>query len=247
MQSAIAIPIPDDGTRSRCLAVIASTMRSGSTLLKALLQEAPDVSKLSEINFQRYAGRPERLAEMWELDPRPILLLKRPAWYHEAGRYPLLPPVPGLRVIALVRDCYDTVQSLRRMSLGPAAAWSGWIVDQWLALRYWRKVTERLLTLAGEQPERIRLVRYEDLVADPVGITAGLFRFLGSSQSSGVDRYSPPQNFRWRWGTDDNSPQIRSLRVQPRRTGPPPENRLSRWIAEHPELHPLRQQLGYGS
>ncbi len=246
-------------TADRTLAVIASTMRSGSTLLKALLQEAPDISQLSEINFQRFAS-PRREASMWGLDDRPILLLKRPAWYHESGRYPRLPGVPQLRVIALVRDCYDTVESLRKMTFRAVHSWASPVVDRWLATRYWVRVSRRLLELSERFPDAgsasrnpssagtcpcVRLVRYEDLVRQPIEITADLFAFLGSQQTSGVDSYSPPAGYRWRWGTDDNSPQIRSLRVQTPKEKAWTNLRLKTCIETSPEIADLRQRLGY--
>jgi len=39
----------------KTIVLIVSSMRAGSTLLKALLAEAPDVSNLPEFNFNAYA------------------------------------------------------------------------------------------------------------------------------------------------------------------------------------------------
>jgi len=231
----------------RTLAVIASTMRSGSTLLKALLQEAPDVSQLSEINFQKFSGDSSRHAAMWKLDPRPVLLLKRPAWYHEAKSYPRLPEVDGLRVIGLVRDCYETVQSLRKMSFSKAETLAGPLFDRWLAAGYWANVTGRLADLSERMPEQVRLVRYEDLVQRPVEVTAALFQFVGSERRTGTATYSQPESYRWRWGTDDNSPNIRSLTVQPPKQQPQTNRRLVSIIESDPEVIELRRRLGYTS
>jgi hypothetical protein len=230
---------------SRSLAIIASTMRSGSTLVKALLQEAPDVSQLSEINFQKYSRDVSSLERMWQLSPRRVLLLKRPAWYHEAKSYPRLPQVESLRLIALVRDCYDTVQSLRKMSFGFAAPAASPVTDRWMATRYWVNVTRRLLELSERMPDQVRVVRYEDLVQEPVGITSELFRFIGSARMAGTDSYSKPDSYRWRWGTDDNSPNIRSLTVQAPRPKPQTNQRLVSIIDSNAEIVELRKRLGY--
>jgi hypothetical protein len=231
---------PDD----RTLAIIASTMRSGSTLLKALLQEAPDVSQLSEINFQKFVSTRSQAA-MWALDDQPILLLKRPAWYHESRRYPLLPNVHRLRVVALVRDCYDTVESLRRMTFRFAQNIAAPFSNRWLSAHYWANVSTRLADLADRDQDCVRLVRYEDLVSRPVEITAELFSFLGSSQKSGVDSYSPPAGYRWRWGTDDNSPKIRSLTVQKAKSKPIKNLSLQSIIESTPSIVAVRERLGY--
>jgi hypothetical protein len=242
--------VPDPFVRTgdcsgRTLALIVSTMRSGSTLLKALLQEAPDVSRLSEVDFQRFARPGVDPDLMWALDERPILLLKRPAWYHEAGRYPRLPKTPSRRVILLVRDCLPAVESLRKMSLGPLGGIAAPLVNGWLARRYWGRVTASLLRLAESGGPDFRLVRYEDLLAAPVDVTRRLFGFLGSRQEAGVASYQSPAGKGWRWGIDDNSPAIRSMTVQAPRPKPATESGLSRLVEGDSRLTELRRRLGY--
>lgn len=220
-------------------------MRSGSTLLKALLAFAPDVSDLNEVNFQKFAGHNPRLDRMWGLAPQRILALKRPAWYHETGCYPRLPGIADRRVILLVRDAYPTVESLRRMTLGPLAGRARPLLDSWLAKSYWRRVNERLLALSRKAPQETRLVRYEDLAARPQEVTLDLFRFIGSVQSVGTDTYSAPARRGWRWGIDDNSPKLRSLKVQSPQAGPITNPQLVDLIEQDPTLAKLRRELGY--
>ena len=57
---------------------VASTMRSGSTLLKALLAEASDVSNLPEQNFQKFVSDAQAADKIAALDDNPIIVLKRP-------------------------------------------------------------------------------------------------------------------------------------------------------------------------
>ena len=224
-------------------------MRSGSTLLKALLGEAEDVSHLAEVNFQRFARVPseEAARRIAELSPGKIVVLKRPAWHHEVATYPKLPSLASLRCVSLVRDAYPTVRSLRRMSLG---RWlgdrSGPLWNSWLVNRYWAPVTQRLIDVATELGPRGRIVRYEDVVGDPKGVTADLFRWMGSQRSEGVDSYSAPETSGgWRWGRDDGSERIRSRRVQPPREHPQEELGLSRVIENSPAANRIRRQLGY--
>lgn len=221
---------------------IASTMRSGSTLLKALLAVADDVSDLPEVNFQALADA-DGMERMRALSDRPILVMKRPAWFHEVASYPRLPPFPNRKTLLLVRDVYDTTTSLRKMVFRKAAPLTGSIGNRFFVHHYWAGVMRRLLELA-EAPDCL-VIRYEDLVADPINETARLFRFIGSSRTQGTDTYNPP-GYAWRWGRDDGGQIIRSLKVRPPH---PPDYRdtaLLRCIQNDPDIPGLRERLGYG-
>lgn len=219
-------------------------MRSGSTLLKALLAEAEDISSLPEVNFQRFQSG-DAAIRIAALAKQPIVVLKKPAWYHEVSRYPRLPAVEQVRTICLIRDAYPTVKSLRKMTFGRFAGWTPQVATRWLLQRYWRPVNERLLQLSEADPERTTLIRYEDLLAAPRDETARLFTFLGSAQNEGVDSYRPPRSYRWRWGSDDGSERIKSLQVQPPRMESQRDEALIRAIADLPDVMRLRDRLGY--
>lgn len=162
-------------SEQKTVAVLLSTMRSGSTLLKALLAQAPDVSDLPETDFQKY-GHDGGNAELEALSAEPILVLKRPGWFNEIGRYPRLPAHPRLKRIALVRDAYAFGLSARKMTFRhlPFLQRSG-IGNRFLIERYWGGVNRRLLELTQEDPETTLLVRYEDVLVDPIGQTKALF------------------------------------------------------------------------
>lgn len=231
---------------SNQIVCVASTMRSGSTLLKALLAEADDVSNLPEKDFQKFHRQPDAATVIQALDDHPIVVLKRPGWYNEIGRYPRLPNVEGLKTIVLIRDVYDTVESLRKMTFRKLAPWVGRFVDGWLAKRYWLGMTQELLNLYQQNGRDTHLVRYEDLTSNPIEETKKLFGFVGSSQTEGVDTYSKPDDFRWRWGSDDNSENIKSLKVQARPRRSQTNERLLQ-IMETPEIEEFRRKLGYVS
>jgi Sulfotransferase family len=203
---------------NRQVVVLLSTMRAGSTLLKALLAEADDVSNLPEINFQQFRSRTRAWQQITALHPNRILLLKRPAWYHEVWSYPRLPEVAAIKALILVRDAYATIVSLRRMTFGKLAACMAPLVNGYM-VQYWARVTERLGRLYDALGDEASIVRYEDLVAAPRETTRALFTFIGSRRTIGVASYREPENFQWQWGRDDGGPKIRSLRVQP----PPPQ------------------------
>lgn len=229
----------------RSVAVLLSTMRSGSTLLKALLAQAPDVCDLPETDFQRYAD-PARLAELWALGEEPILLLKRPAWFNETRRYPRLPPVAGLKRIVLVRDAYANLLSIRKMAFRhlPFLVRTG-LGNRFFTERYWQGVNRRLVDMAEMDPGYTWLVRYEDLQAEPERVTAELFRFLGSTQREGIKSYAPPKDYQWTWGKDDGGPTIRTLEVQAPKPPDYADRRLLAAIKGSDATQRLRRRLAY--
>ncbi|MGI9519538.1 MAG: sulfotransferase family protein [Pirellulaceae bacterium] len=219
-------------------------MRSGSTLLKALLAEAIDISNLPEVNFQS-PRRIERAKKRAGQKGKSIVVLKRPAWYHEANSYPQLPQLTGLRTILLVRDVYPTVMSLRKMTFGPLAGLIGRLGNRWMVEKYWARVTSNLLELEKTLGDSAICVRYEDLVSNPVETTTQLFRFLNSRQSEGVASYRKPSDYRWRWGRDDAGANIKTLQVQPPRQVQWSDSSLSSTIQECELAMRVRQTLDY--
>ncbi len=237
---------------NRRLVIIASTMRSGSTLLKALLGEAHDVSNLKEVNFQKFARPKADWTALWQMAPERILVLKRPGWYNELGSYPSIPKREQAaggptQIVVLVRDVYDTVESLRRMTFGRFQNWTRTLSDHWLAQKYWLGITSNIVRLSEEESQQCCLVRYEDLVANPIKVTAELYSWIGSERQTGTDTYQKPVDGRWRWGVDDNSPQIRSLHVQPSKPRPRDNQRLVDLIDQSGDINDLRKKLGYVS
>lgn len=227
------------------IAVIASTMRSGSTLLKALLAEAEDISNLPETNFQKYHQHPGAGAALRELDDHPILVLKRPCWYQEVNSYPRLPNVDGVKTILLVRDAYETVVSLRKMTFRKMARLMAPLSNGFLTHRYWAAVMRQLTETQQRLGDATHLVRYEDLVADPIQTTGELFTFLGSQRSEGTDTYRPPEDYQWKWGQDDGGPKIKSLRVLPPKPHDYPDQALVKAIHRSTLAMEMRQRLGY--
>lgn len=220
-------------------------MRSGSTLLKALLAEADDVSNLPESNFQKFSGKSNARPLIELLADESIILMKRPAWYTECRSYPRLPDVSHLKIILLTRDVYDTVQSCRKMTFWKAQGLASSFADHWLVNRYWCSITKSLLRCFEDESLDTTLIRYEDLTEQPIEETRRLFQFIGSQQAEGVDTYSPPENFKWRWGRDDGSSNIRSLKVQPSNNKPKDNQRLWEIIENSSEVMELRKELKY--
>lgn len=229
----------------KTVAVLLSTMRSGSTLLKALLAQAPDISDLPETDFQDFRGS-DAAARLATLGEEPILLLKRPAWFNEIGRYPCLPELPGLKRVVLVRDAYANLLSVRKMMFRhlPWLQRTG-LGNRFLVRRYWTGVNARLADLVAADPQHTLLVRYEDVLAEPLAQTAKLFTFLGSTQREGVNTYGKPEGYDWRWGKDDGGAVIKSLQVQPPRELRYDDTKLLAAIRSCAATQTLRRSLGY--
>ncbi len=228
----------------RTIVIELSAMRSGSTLLKALMAAAPDISSLPEVNFAKFqsADAPQRIAA---LCPERIVVLKRPSWFHDARRYPTLPNVPHTRRLILARDVHTNVASLRKMvfrQLEPRLP-SG-PIDRWLAAKYWAPTYAGLLQRFPHDGRANFWLRYEDLVADPVSWTAQIFAFLGSARAEGVDSYPPPKDYQWKWGSDDGGDKIKSLKVQPNPIPRQAREILAR-VRHLPIVADTRHRLGY--
>jgi hypothetical protein len=104
-----------------------------------------------------------------------VLVEKTPGHLKHAAR--ILRRDPGARVIEVVRDGRDVCVSMRMQAL--TVDWP----PSTLAAQVdaWTKAVERGRALRDdpELSDRVRLVRYEDLKADPQGQIAALLEFTG--------------------------------------------------------------------
>ena len=135
--------------------------------------------------------------------------------------------------------------SLRAATSAQEAPFAAPLATSWLARTYWVNVTKSLIQLAEQNESKVKLVRYEELVANPIVVTQSLYEFIGSSKSEGTKTYSPPSTYAWRWGSDDGSSNIKSLEVQPPRKKKRNEKRLLDLMKNCEQIKALREQLGY--
>lgn len=227
----------------KTIALELSIMRSGSTLLKALMSAAPDISSLPETDFQKYQSA-NAASEIAALCPERIVVLKRPAWFNETRSYPRLPNVPEIKRVILARDVHTSVASLRKMAFRKLESIIPRRADNWLANGYWAPVYANLLERFPDDGQSNFWIRYEDLVSDPIEWTGKLFRFLGSERSEGTDSYPPPEGYAWKWGTDDGGDKIKSLKVQAPKV---PQSSLDilQQVKDLPRVSEVRERLNY--
>ena len=194
------------GLPAKNIIFILSSMRAGSTLLKAVLAQGADVSHLPEVDFQKYAGNMYNFyRQAYSLSKKRIIVLKYPG----VPMIPLAPFSPRIKIIVLIRDAYEVVKSIKERNKDtefktkPTAEW----VD------YWGRIYRRILESVGESPYAACYLRYEDLIRKPKETTKKLFAFIGSPTTEGTDLYTKPTDFEWKWGMDDGGENIKKLRI----------------------------------
>jgi hypothetical protein len=234
---------PSEAIANKTIALELSVMRSGSTLLKALMAAAPDISSLPETNFQKFQSA-DAEREISNLSGERIIVLKRPAWFNETSSYPRLPNVANPKRVILARDVHTTTASLRKMAFRKAEPLIPKRVDNWLANGYWAKVYLNLHKRFPEDGVSNFWIRYEDLVESPIEWTGKLFQFLGSERSEGTDSYPPHDGYDWKWGTDDGGAKIKSLKVQAHRI-PQSSLEILERVKDLPLVKLAREKLGY--
>jgi hypothetical protein len=196
--------------------LVVCSMRSGSTLLKALLANHPEVSHLPETDFQRFAPLPHR----WEYEMRKLaddrhLVLKQPCSFRDCNTYPILPARPALRELVLFRDPAQTVLSLRAMNQVKSQYTD---LDASDLVSYWCNTYERIVDRID--PRRGALyVSYDSIVTEPQSASQRILRWMGL-ESDGYISYSKPEGFEWKWNIDDGGPVIKTLKVQRRDLDP---------------------------
>jgi hypothetical protein len=203
--------------------------RSGSTLLRLILDTHPDLACPPETNIPALCSQ---LAVVWSLIEGAPLSLQRgdaPPAIPEAAiagirqtmdlmtapylerrgkrlycdkslgtaRYAkLLKRIyPDARFICLFRHPMDMISSGLE-----ACPWglNGYGFDPYIAdspgnavmalARYWLDGASAIATVQEEFPDSCHRVRYEDMVADPERIAAGIFEFLGVGQVPGIGK-----------------------------------------------------------
>jgi|GEM_PF-449740 len=195
-------------------AVLYSAMRSGSTLLKALLGTNFEVSHLPEVQLQEWPR--EKYAfyfRLWCAARQPVVVLKKPCFYSEVPYYPFIPPISFMPIV-LIRNPVDTVLSLVKRSSANKRVKLGLDTYGKSPLDYWCEVYRNIFEHFKARPASPHIVFYEELVAEPQRVTEKLFRFLGMKNTTGVKNYEPYG--KWLWGQDDAGELIRTLTVNGR-------------------------------
>lgn len=176
--------------------------RSGTTLIEQVLAAHPRVEGASELPYlervvlahSRACGRPfpDWLADatpaQWQAmgqdylrqsarwrERKPLSTDKMPSNWLLAGA--AMAMLPGCRVIAVQREPVETCWSCYKQLFARDAA--GFAYDFGDLAAYWRDFDRLSRVLAARDPQRFRIQRYEDFLADPEGQTRELLAFCG--------------------------------------------------------------------
>lgn len=125
--------------------------------------------------------------------------------YKEVRFHHLLPvllrQMPNLRLVAIVRDPRDVIASwvAAPREFKPewdvqeqwraAPAKNAGLQENWYGFERWMELTRLFLSLCEQYPQRVRLVRYEDLLTAPGQTLGSLFEFCGLSMSVQVEQF----------------------------------------------------------
>jgi hypothetical protein len=229
---------------------VLSSVRSGSTLLRVLLDSHSQIHAPHELHLRnlsvRVRGRhTEKSLRAAELDPRSleyllwdrvlhrelarsgkrILVNKTPTDVFIADR--ILECWPDARFVFLLRHPLATARSRRRARPQDTEEHNLATV-----LRFCEAVEAARRAYPG------LIVRYEDLAADPAAETRRLCEFLGVGWEPEMLEYGTFRHGRFRPGLGDWSENIKSGRVQPPRPLPAPGE-------VPPELRGITAAWGY--
>jgi len=188
------------------IVLITGCMRTGTTLLKALMAEADDVSHLSEVSFGRYAAAHAYFAlfSIYSLSEKRIIVLKQPVWFDCYEDVPFERQFLRIKIIITVRHPYDTVLSLKNMP--PERTYTELV-------EYWSRTMDHILSDQRLLSHDVLFLKYEEVVKNPLTETERIFKFIGSSRSEGVSSYGTSK-FEWKWGKDDGGEKIKTGKVQ---------------------------------
>ncbi len=235
-----ALRFPGRLLKAKSFVFIVSAQRSGSTLLKALLAVAPDVSHLPEVPFHLYGSR-----SAWQLktlSDKPIIVLKKPSWPDEFN-YPQIPSIGPQKILLLIRHPYETLVSTGKMyEAMDSDFWQKWDYENML-YDYWLPTYEGILARNLQLQPNVCIIRYEALVSKPIEYTSELFRFIGSKQKKGTNTYLK-RSENWTFMKDDGSDRINSLKVQSNLL-PRDNEQLLNLLRNEPRVSAVLSQYGY--
>jgi len=231
-------------------AFVLSSVRSGSTLLRVLLDShsqihAPQELHLRDLTVRQRSKYARRAMTALKLDQDQLDYLFWDRLLHReltaAGKTLLVNKTPSdVFIVDRIRACWPDARFIFLLRHPAAIAKSRHATrpqdsverNNEMVLRYGNAVEDARRRLPGHT------VRYEDLASDPATETKRLCAFLGVPWEPSMLEYGEHQHGRFKPGLGDWTEKIRSGRVQPP-TPPPPVEEI------HPDLRPLCVAWGY--
>jgi len=191
--------------KQKQIILILSAMRTGSTLLKALLGSKKTVSHLPEINFQKKSKK-----QIYKLSDKKNIVLKKPAWMNEIFTYPKIKEYKNCKKIILFREPYNALLSLKKWIFKDSYN-KIHILDNFFIHQYWCKVYKNIYEKT-KNDKNVFFVKYKQIINQPKKTTHKIFKFLNLKNTKGVNKYKKPKKG-WEKGKDDIGKKIKSLKV----------------------------------
>jgi hypothetical protein len=240
-------------SRARLLSApvfVLCTVRSGSTLLRVLLDSHTEICAPQELNLRDLIVAPkdqyaEKSLEEYGLDARQLEYVLWDWVLHreleESGKRLLVSKAPrNVFIVDRILECWPDARFIFLLRHPGSIARSRHALrpqdtderNAEMVHRYARALEE------ARQAHDGLTVRYEDLAADPGSIAQELCQFLGVPWEPAMLDYGRFDHGRYRPGVGDWKEKIRSGEVQPAEP-PPPFDEIPR------ELQPLTVAWGY--
>ena len=188
-------------------AFVVGCPRSGTTLVKTMLDSHPSISCGPETLFMRPIAQMERQSidltqfliteEEWHANLRDLFLwlhvrraaqLGKTRWVDKSPSYALIPDYldtlfPNCQIVHVIRDPRDVVDSWRRR----------WGLRSCLraATRVWPRHVQSALKFGAAHPDRYFEIRYEKLVRSPERVMRELIEWLGEPWDGRVLQFIP--------------------------------------------------------
>ena len=233
-------------------AFVLCSVRSGSTLLRVLLDSHSKIHSPQELHLRDLAVRvktdyaAKALGEIGLDDEQLRFLLWDRLLHREltaAGKQVLVNKTPNdVFVVDLIARCWTDARFIYLLRHPGAIARSRQQTrpqdsperNARMVLRYGNALEQARATHPG------MTLRYEDLTADPRAVTQRVCAFLGLHWEAGMLDYSRFDHGRMKPGLGDWKDKIKSGQIQPA-APPPPLDEI------HPSLHELCVAWGYES
>ncbi len=229
-----------------------SSVRSGSTLLRAVLDSHSMVHSPIELHFRRLAVRPttppaQQAMDLLDLNTRDLEHLLWDRLLHRqltaSGKRIVVEKTPSNVFVAnRLAVCWPEARFIHLLR-HPLAAARSWHEGD--PARRSMADAVRHITLYATELEQARrrhpglTVRYEDLVAHPERVVRGICEFLGVPwEPAMLDYGAGTRDTEFVKGIGDWTPKIRSGRIQPGRALPPADS-------IPPALRPVAEAWGY--
>ncbi len=219
--------------------IILCPMRCGSTLLKALLGSAPDVSHLPETDYRSYwKNKYYFYANACRLSKKKIIIFKQPFWITDTSKPRIFPKLKAVKIIGLYREAYDVVLSTNKRDkeiLGKHYSLKDLV-------KYWCNTYQNIFESIQNTPQEKIIIHYDTLISNPLELTKKLFAFIGSKQKKGIDSYEKPKTYTWKWGVDDGSEKIKELKVVKKEKAPQENEELRNIIESTQQISAIRKR-----